>query len=95
MIALIKAASVLLIVNEALRISARNRLWGSLQRIVLGPVNAEVILDLGNGRSAVAVVTRESMESPGLGVGGRAAFKVSNVILSVIDRPTQGQPAGA
>ena len=86
-IALIKASSVLLIVDEAMCISARNRLWGAVQRIVDGPVNAEVTLDLGNGRSAVAVVTRESIESLGLAPGARAcaAFKVSSVILAVID----------
>lgn len=86
-IALVKASSLLLIVDEAMRISARNRLWGEVQRIVDGPVNAEVTLDLGRGRSAVAVVTRESVESLGLAVGVRAcaAFKVSSVILAVID----------
>ena len=75
------------LVDEAMRISARNRLWGEVQRIVDGPVNAEVTLDLGRGRSAVAVVTRESVESLGLAVGVRAcaAFKVSSVILAVID----------
>jgi molybdate transport system regulatory protein len=86
-IALVKASSLLLIVDETMRISARNRLWGEVQRIVEGPVNAEVTLDLGRGRSAVAVVTRESVESLGLAVGVRAcaAFKVSSVILAVID----------
>ena len=86
-IALVKASSLLLIVDEAIRISARNRLWGEVQRIVEGPVNAEVTLDLGRGRSAVAVVTRESVESLGLAIGVRAcaAFKVSSVILAVID----------
>jgi molybdate transport system regulatory protein len=86
-IALVKASSVLLIVDEAMRISARNRLWGTVQRVVDGPVNAEVTLDLGNGRSAVAVVTRDSVESLGLTIGVRAcaAFKVSSVILAVID----------
>ena len=86
-IALVKASSVLLIVDEAMRISARNRLWGEVQRIVDGPVNAEVTLALGNGRTAVAVVTRDSVEGLGLAVGVRAcaAFKVSSVILAVID----------
>ncbi len=86
-IALVKASSLLLITDESLRISARNRLWGSVQRIVDGPVNAEVTVDLGRGRSAVAVVTRESVQSLGLAVGARAcaAFKVSSVILAVID----------
>lgn len=86
-IALVKASSLLLITDEAMRISARNRLWGTVQRIVDGPVNAEVTLDLGNGRSAVAVVTHDSVESLGLAIGVRAcaAFKVSSVILAVID----------
>ncbi|MBC7995758.1 MAG: TOBE domain-containing protein [Rhizobacter sp.] len=86
-IALVKASSLLLLTDERLRISARNRLWGEVSRIVDGPVNAEVTLDLGQGRSAVAVVTHESVQSLGLVVGLRAcaAFKVSSVILAVID----------
>lgn len=86
-IALIKATSLLLITDPEMRISARNRLWGTVQRIVSGPVNAEVSLDLGGGRSAVAVVTRDSVEALGLvdGLRACAAFKVSSVILAVID----------
>jgi|JI10StandDraft_1071094.scaffolds.fasta_scaffold127383_3 molybdate transport system regulatory protein len=86
-IALIKASSLLLLTDESLRISARNRLWGTVQRIVDGPVNASVTLDLGSGRTATAVVTRESVESLGLALGKRAcaAFKASSVILAVID----------
>ena len=86
-IALVKASSLLLITDEAMRISARNRLWGEVQRIVDGPVNAEVTLAIGHGRMAVAVVTRDSVEALGLAVGVRAcaAFKVSSVILAVID----------
>jgi len=84
---MVKASSLLLITDETLRISARNRLWGTVQRIVDGPVNAEVTLNLGGGRTAVAVVTRESVDSLGLALGARAcaAFKVSSVILAVVD----------
>jgi molybdate transport system regulatory protein len=86
-IALIKASSLLLITDARLRLSARNQLWGTVQRMALGPVNAEVTLDLGHGRSAVAVVTRDAVTSLGLAEGVRAcaAFKVSSVILAVID----------
>lgn len=86
-IALVKASSLLLFTDESMRISARNRLCGEVQRIVEGTVNSEVTLALGGGRSAVAVITRESVESLGLAVGVRAcaAFKVSSVILAVID----------
>ena len=86
-IALVKASSLLMLVDESLRISARNQLWGQVQRIVDGPVNAEVTLDLGRGRTAVAVITRDSVTSLGLAVGVRACavFKASSVILAVID----------
>lgn len=86
-IAMIKASSLILFTDESVRLSARNRLWGTVQRIVEGPVNAEVTLDLGSGRSATAVVTRDSVQSLGLATGVRAcaAFKVSAVILAVVD----------
>ena len=86
-IVLVKSSSLLLLTDESLRISARNKLWGTVSRIVPGPVNAEVTLDLGSGRSATAVVTRDSVDSLGLAEGVRAcaAFKVSSVILAVID----------
>jgi molybdate transport system regulatory protein len=86
-IALVKASSLLLLVDGSLRLSARNKLWGTVQRIVEGPVNAEVTLDLGEGRTATAVLTRESVASLGLAMGTKAcaAFKASSVILAVID----------
>lgn len=86
-IVLVKSSSILLLTDPALRISARNQLWGTVERIIDGPVNAEVTLALGQGRSATAVVTRDSVESLGLvpGVRACAAFKASSVILAVID----------
>jgi molybdate transport system regulatory protein len=86
-LALVKASSVLLVTDEGLRVSARNRLWGEVTRVVDGPVNSEVTLDVGGGRTATAVVTRESVQALGLEVGRRAGaiFKVSSVILAVID----------
>lgn len=86
-IALVKSSSILLLTDPALRISARNQLWGTVSRIVEGPVNAEVTLDLGQGRSATAVVTGDSVAALGLAPGAHAcaAFKASSVILAVID----------
>ena len=86
-VAMVKASSVMLVADDRLRLSARNRFWGTVSRIVDGPVNAEVTLDLGQGRSAVAVVTSESVRTMGLSEGVRAGavFKVSSVILAVID----------
>lgn len=86
-VALIKSSSVMLLTDPSLRLSARNQLWGTVQRISPGPVNTEVTLDLGHGRSATAVVTQEAVLALGLAEGSRAcaAFKVSSVILAVLD----------
>lgn len=86
-VVLVKSSSLLLYTDPAVRLSARNKLWGTVQRLEDGPINAEVVLDLGRGRSATAVVTHEAVESLGLKVGmpAGAAFKVSSVILAVVD----------
>jgi len=85
-VALVKASAVLLLTDEGLRTSARNHLWGTVERVVEGPVNAEVILSLGRSKTVTAVVTRESVSSLGLEVGQRACaiFKSSSVILSIL-----------
>jgi molybdate transport system regulatory protein len=86
-IVLVKSSSLLLLTDQSLRLSARNQLWGTVSRIIDSPVNAEVTLDLGAGRSATAVVTHDSVAALGLTLGARAcaAFKVSSVILAVLD----------
>jgi molybdate transport system regulatory protein len=85
-VALVKASAVLLHTDEGLRTSARNHLWGTVERVVDGPVNAEVILGMGRGKTVTAVVTRESVATLGLAVGQRACaiFKSSSVILSIL-----------
>ena len=85
-VALVKASAVLLMTDASLRTSARNHLWGTVQRVVDGPVNAEVTLDLGAGKTVTAVVTRESVASLGVEIGQRACavFKSSSVILSIL-----------
>lgn len=85
-VALVKASAVLLLTDEGLRTSARNHLWGDVQRVVEGPVNSEVTLGLGHGKTVTAVVTHESLVALGLAPGVRACavFKSSSVILSVL-----------
>jgi molybdate transport system regulatory protein len=85
-VALVKASAVLLMTGEGLRTSARNQLWGTVSRVVPGPVNAEVTIDLAGGKTVTAVVTQESVNALGIEVGGRACavFKSSSVILSVL-----------
>lgn len=84
--ALVKASSVLLMTETGLRTSARNHLWGTVSRVHDAPVNSEVVIDLGSGKSVTAVVTHESVKNLGVEVGkpACAVIKSSNIILSVI-----------
>jgi len=86
-IALVKAPSVLLFTDPKLKVSARNRLWGTVYDLQTGPVNAEVTLALPSGKSVIAVVTRESCDEMGMapGVAVCAVFKSSSVILAVMN----------
>jgi molybdate transport system regulatory protein len=85
-VALVKASAVLLMTDEGLRTSARNHVWGTVERVVDGPVNAEVTISLGGGKTVTSVITRESVATLEVEVGKRACalFKSSSVILSVL-----------
>lgn len=83
--ALIKASAVILAAENPQGISARNVLSGTVERIVLGGVNAEVIIALPGQSRLAAVVTRESVSNLALrdGADAWAFFKASSVILGV------------
>ncbi|MGB9671023.1 MAG: TOBE domain-containing protein [Halothiobacillaceae bacterium] len=86
--ALIKASWVILAApDEGVRISARNRLCGTIQRIHEGAVNAEVVLALPGGNTVAAIITETSLEDLGFKVGDAACalIKASHVILGVDD----------
>ncbi len=86
-LALVKSSSVLLTTDPAVRLSARNQLWGEVAAIHAGTVNDEVTLALPSGKNVTAVVTHGSCESMALAVGTRAGaiFKSSSVILATCD----------
>lgn len=84
--ALIKASWIILLTDTAgVRLSARNQLAGTVEKVTLGAVNAEVILKLANGGVIAAMVTNESVANLGLAPGkaASAAFKASSVIVGV------------
>jgi len=84
--ALIKASFVMLAAGgDPGRISACNRLTGIVAARTDGPVNTEIILDLGNCKSITAVITHTSADALGLtsGVPATALFKASHVILAM------------
>jgi molybdate transport system regulatory protein len=84
--ALIKSSFVILALGDTpVRTSARNCLVGTVIRHEEGAVNDEVVLDLDDGKTITATITRGSGQALGLKVGDRAQalIKASHVILAV------------
>jgi molybdate transport system regulatory protein len=85
-VALVKSSFVILVAGDApIRASARNRMPGTVISLDDGAVNSEVALELADGKTLVATITRGSAEALGLKVGDRATalVKASHVILAV------------
>ena len=86
-VALVKATSVVLVASaaDAARLSARNRLSGTVDVVRHGAVNAEVTLALPSGVVIAAIVTDASVDALGLAPGNAATavFKASSVLLGV------------
>ena len=84
--AFFKASSVILGKDlHNAKVSARNLLCGTVSRIVHGPVNAEVTVDLPGGGVLTAIVTEESTKRLLLANGDPvcALVKASSVILGL------------
>jgi molybdate transport system regulatory protein len=84
--ALVKAPSVLITADDpGIKLSARNRLCGTVSRITLGSVNADVVIALPGGAIISAIITLDSLDGLALTPGSRACavFKAGSVILGV------------
>ncbi len=84
--ALIKASFVMLASGpDCPRVSARNRIPGTVTRREDGPVSTEIVLDIGGGQTISAIVTRDGADDLGLKVGqpAWALIKAPHVILAV------------
>jgi molybdate transport system regulatory protein len=84
--AIIKSSFVVLAKgHQKLAISARNRIMGTVLRHEVGVVNDEVVLDIGDGKTIAATITRESGKTLKFEPGERAQalIKASHVILAV------------
>ncbi len=81
--ALIKASSVILGVGVK-QISTRNLLTGKIVEICDGAVNAEVVVEVGEGVQITSIITKGSIKNLGLAIGVEvnAIFKASTVILA-------------
>lgn len=87
--ALIKASWVIIGPSEAdaVSLSTRNRITGTVTRIQTDEVNAEIVLQLAGDNTLAAVITRASADSLALTMGDTATafFKASSVILMQSD----------
>lgn len=84
--AIVKASAVIIGTDlHDAKISARNIFCGTVTRIIEGPVNTEVTIEIGGGNSVSAVVTHDSAVKLELQEGGHACtlFKASSVIIGV------------
>ncbi len=84
-IAIFKAPAVILSTDNELILSSRNQLKGTVQQIIDGAVNAEVIVKTNAGTELTAIITETSLKRLGLKIGSEvtALIKASNVILGV------------
>lgn len=66
-----------------MKVSARNLIPGKIKEITLGPVNAEVVVEVSPGVEIVSVITKHSVENMGLKVGSvvKAMVKASSVMI--------------
>ncbi len=84
--AIVKASSVIIGTDlHDAKVSARNIFCGTIVKIIEGPVNTEVDVEIGAGNTVSAVITHDSARRLELKVGGHACalFKASSVIIGV------------
>ena len=87
-VALVKASWVMVgVPGDGWRLSASNRLPGTVSRVLPGAVNGEVSIALDGGGNIAAIVTMESVHALELDEGKHvvAIFDASSVILGVTD----------
>ena len=85
-VALIKSTFVTLVQDlQGLRISARNQIGGRIRQMIAGPVETEVVLDIGGGAELAAVIATQDVRELDLDIGASviACFKASHIILAV------------
>ncbi|PNW49144.1 UNVERIFIED_CONTAM: transporter [Euhalothece sp. KZN 001] len=68
-----------------MKLSTRNRFKGTIKKVELGAVNAEITIEIASGIEVVSVITKSSAERLGLAEGKEAyAFvKSTDVAIAV------------
>jgi len=69
--------------NNAMKLSARNIIKGTIKAVEIGAVNVEVSIVVAPGLEMTSIVTKKSCENLGLAVGKEAyaVIKASNVMI--------------
>ncbi len=67
-----------------MKLSARNVFKGKVKSIVIGMVNAEIVVELPDGTEITSIITKTSAESMKLKEGSEvyAAFKATSVMIA-------------
>lgn len=67
-----------------MKLSARNQFQGTVKKVKLGMVTAEIELETPGGTIIISVITRESAENMGLkeGVQATAIIKATEVLIA-------------
>lgn len=68
-----------------MKLSARNCLSGTIRRIQIGAVNAEITLEIAAGTHITSIITVDAVKSLGLKEGQKAfaVIKASSVMIGV------------
>jgi len=66
-----------------MKISAHNTFKGTVKKVVMGAVNAEVTIEIAPGAEMVSVITKSSAESLGLAEGKEAYALVKSTDVMV------------
>jgi molybdopterin-binding protein len=68
-----------------MKISARNTIKGTVKKVILGPVSAEVVLSIASGIEIVAVISTPSAKALKLKKGKKAyaVIKASSVMVAI------------
>ena len=69
-----------------MRISARNRLKGTIVEVTKGATTSHVRIDIGNGVIVTSSITNEAVDELGLkaGAAAYAVVKASDVMIAVV-----------
>ncbi|WP_044470696.1 TOBE domain-containing protein [Mannheimia massilioguelmaensis] len=84
-VAIFKAPSVILSTDNDLIFSSRNQFKGTVEKVIDGAVNAEILVKTVGGIDLTAIITETSVKNLGLSKGTEvtALIKASHVILGV------------